>query len=304
MSKNLTGMKFGRLTALEPVRTEEKRGVIWKCRCECGGEKEVPARYLIRGQTASCGCIQQEHCRRKDITGERYGRLVAVSFCHYNEKHQDCWLFRCDCGTEKVLPAPNVKWGNTRSCGCLASEHINVLNRKDITGKRFGKLTAVRPTEQRDGGGSVFWECICDCGNCVAYSVSMLENGRVHSCGCLYNASRSKCIAYRQDLIEDTNLSSLVVSKSLRRNNTSGCTGVSWNAQLGLWTAYITFQKKRYYLGGYHEIEDAVHERKKAERCLHDPCIEENFNCMTEESREKFREYLLRNSTEADKEQA
>ena len=77
---------------------------------------------------------------KQDIAGMRYGRLVAISFTHFNEKFDDCWLFRCDCGTEKVMPADYVKWGRVRSCGCLVAEHIQSLNRQDIPAEDIERL--------------------------------------------------------------------------------------------------------------------------------------------------------------------
>ena len=41
-------------------------------------------------------------------------------------KRRTIWLFRCDCGTEKEIPATQVKHSRTRSCGCLANEHITL----------------------------------------------------------------------------------------------------------------------------------------------------------------------------------
>ena len=81
MKKDITNQKFGRLTAKEVVRTVPGKGSIWRCECECGGEKEVPAAYLLNGHTRSCGCINAERQARLDITGQRWGRLVAVAPC-------------------------------------------------------------------------------------------------------------------------------------------------------------------------------------------------------------------------------
>ena len=35
----------------------------------------------------------------------------------------------------------------------------------DISGQRFGRLTALYPTDRRDSHGVVYWVCRCDCGN-------------------------------------------------------------------------------------------------------------------------------------------
>ena len=55
----------------------------------------------------------------------------------------------------------------------------------DLTGKRFGKLVAIEPTEERYGNGSVVWKCQCDCGATTIVGSGNLRNGAVKSCGCL-----------------------------------------------------------------------------------------------------------------------
>lgn len=56
--------------------------------------------------------------------------------------------------------------------------------RKNISGKRFGRLTVVRP-DYRTGCTS-FWLCKCDCGNETIVSGSDLKSGRTRSCRCLH----------------------------------------------------------------------------------------------------------------------
>lgn len=54
----------------------------------------------------------------------------------------------------------------------------------DITDKKFGKLTALLPTDQR-AHHSVMWLCKCDCGNEILLSTKVLISGHTKSCGCL-----------------------------------------------------------------------------------------------------------------------
>lgn len=228
----------------------------------------------------------------KDISGQRFGRLVAEKFLYYDEKYRDHWLFHCDCGRVKEMAAANVKWGRVRSCGCMAKEHAKSLKTEDIQGKKFGQLTAVRPTDQRDGSGSIVWECYCDCGNIAFYSVNRLTQAKVKSCGCLYRKTRKECCSHRKDMIEKTNLSMLVSAKNVRKDNSSGCTGVYKNNRSGKWYVTISFQKKRYYIGTYAEREHAIIMRKKAEEYLHDPVIRNQWSNLTEHSKEKFLQYI------------
>lgn len=57
-----------------------------------------------------------------DITGQRYGKLTAIKFSHKDKRNQQFWLFKCDCGNEKIICIGHVKSGNTKSCGCLRIE--------------------------------------------------------------------------------------------------------------------------------------------------------------------------------------
>ena len=54
----------------------------------------------------------------------------------------------------------------------------------DLTGQRFGRLTAVAPTDKRTCGKNVVWECKCDCGNTVYVGSGSLRIGETRSCGC------------------------------------------------------------------------------------------------------------------------
>ena len=297
MKMDLTNQKFGRLTAKEIVRTVPGKGNIWRCECECGGEKEVPAAYLRNGHTRSCGCLNKEREERQDITGQRWGRLTAVRLVRYEDiegtgKRRAVWLFRCDCGTEKEIPATQVKHGGTRSCGCKIKEHMATLRKQDITGQVFGRLTAIRPTEERDSNGSVIWELSCECGNTTYKTINTLKTGKVLSCGCLYKQTRSDTVKYRKDLVAGTSISNIVVSKRVRRNNTSGHTGVWHDKKRERWHAFITFQGKHYNLGTHSTFQSAVKARRDAEERLHDPIIQEFVDTLTDERREEFQRYL------------
>ena len=49
--------------------------------------------------------------------------------------------------------------------------------RKNLTGQKFGKLTALNPTEKRKRG-VVIWDCVCDCGNKIEVTTTDLTCGR------------------------------------------------------------------------------------------------------------------------------
>ena len=60
----------------------------------------------------------------------------------------------------------------------------------DLTGRRFGRLTVIRKTDQRGPDGGMVYECLCDCGNtCFVWNNRLTIKGhsRKRSCGCLHD---------------------------------------------------------------------------------------------------------------------
>jgi hypothetical protein len=58
-----------------------------------------------------------------DITGQRFGRLVAVKRLRLDKKRgHSVWLCACDCGNSKAVSISDLKSGSTVSCGCFARE--------------------------------------------------------------------------------------------------------------------------------------------------------------------------------------
>jgi len=57
--------------------------------------------------------------KRLDITGERYGKLVAVR--RLPNPIASRWVFICDCGNKTAALLSNVRGGQIQSCGCAGS---------------------------------------------------------------------------------------------------------------------------------------------------------------------------------------
>lgn len=55
--------------------------------------------------------------------------------------------------------------------------------KSDFTGRRFGRLVALEPTDQREHG-AVLWRCRCDCGKELLVESRKLSSGAAQSCGC------------------------------------------------------------------------------------------------------------------------
>lgn len=67
--------------------------------------------------------------RAKDISGERFGMLVALGPIGKNDDNQILWDCRCDCGQRTVVVSGNLQSGNTQSCGCTRKRWSSDLDR-------------------------------------------------------------------------------------------------------------------------------------------------------------------------------
>lgn len=211
----------------------------------------------------------------KDLTGQRFGRLVA----EYPTDKRLCssvvWHCVCDCGKSRDVASVNLLSGDTKSCGCLHKEAAKKQidkNRNpkyiDITGETFGELTVMYPLldGKRGTGYSMTWHCKCSCGKEVDVTYQCLIRGSTISCGHVRSENTKKIV------VDGTVPCRL--QTSLSSSNTSGCTGVHYDKRSQKWIARLMFKRKKYPLGSYSDFNDAVNARKRAEKEIYGPFLE------------------------------
>ena len=173
---DLSNKTFQELTVLEKdEELSNARGrIYWKCQCSCGRIKSYRTDILKRVKT--CG-----ECK-KDLTNQRFGRLIALQKGKKDKASHQFWICQCDCGNKVEVNSDNLRRGLTQSCGCLHSELTHEAVFKDITGQKFGKLT---PISYKIINSKTYWVCQCDCGNTTVVAGSNLKNKHTQSCGCI-----------------------------------------------------------------------------------------------------------------------
>ena len=131
---------------------------------------------------------------------------------------------------------------------------------KNLIGDTFGRLTVIERAKIQNKH-SVYWRCVCVCGNEKQVSTSNLLLGNVKSCGCLRKEQAIK--RFRQAAIDNikhgearTNLYSVWHSMKSRCENTNnpvykyyGGKGVKVCDE---WKDYIGFSKWA-YANGYED---------------------------------------------------
>lgn len=223
--KDITGEKYNRLTAIRYIGKDKHGAAIWLWKCDCGNEKEIVANSVKSGNTKSCGCLKKEtdikKCKAKikDITGERFGFLVAKKYvgqCPSGAK----WECLCDCGNITVVSLSHLKSGDTKSCGCYVSRN-NYLKIKD---KKFGKLTVIDFKYEKNNAKII---CKCDCGNIVETKYSSLISGNTKSCGCFQKEKASLLSEFQIKDLSNQKFGELTPLRIFQKNKK----GVIWTCQ-------------------------------------------------------------------------
>lgn len=183
-TRNLLGQRFGKLEVIEfdgYKKGKYHRAAYWICRCDCGKVKSIQASRLTQGTAKTCGCSKYEHKEKDDIIGKKFNRLTAIKRID-DERNGIRYLFSCDCGNQKIILKNAVVNGRTKSCGCMSNEKVRERCFKDLTNKKFGRLTAI--FIDHCDNGKTYWKCECECGNEHIVLTNRLISGHTTSCGC------------------------------------------------------------------------------------------------------------------------
>lgn len=125
IAADLNGRIFGALTIKARAGRDKSNHALWECECKCGNVVSVRAPLLKRGQMfCSKQCPEFQAYFRVDITGQRFGRMVALNFTGKMDRSRKAiWKFKCDCGNESETTADRAIQKIAQSCGCFEIEN-------------------------------------------------------------------------------------------------------------------------------------------------------------------------------------
>lgn len=66
LPSDLSGLRFGRLTALKATGERKNKSPVWLCQCDCGNTVAVPRQSLVSYSTQSCGCLRAYLAEQKE----------------------------------------------------------------------------------------------------------------------------------------------------------------------------------------------------------------------------------------------
>ena len=171
---DMVGQRIGRLVVIERAGSNKGGEALWRCRCDCGGEKVVRGVKLRSGETRSCGCLENEtrvengRKRMPVVHGKSKSRLYEVwagmkRRC-YNRSHKHyldyggrgikvCDEWRDDFGAFEKWAIEN-SYDEHAEKGACTLDRINVDGDYSPSNCRFADMT-VQQNNRRDRASKV-----------------------------------------------------------------------------------------------------------------------------------------------------
>jgi len=235
--KDLTGMKFGRLTVVEQAddiieRKEKKHVAAWLCRCDCGNQVVVRGYALKRGTTTSCGCFHLEDKRKRSKKYNTYDLTTYDYAVGYTTKGEEFWFDKEDYELVK-----DYMW-RFGTGGYLVALPLHTDNYEKYQIQFHRLVMGVLDKDWND----------------------VMVDHIVHN-------------TMSENKYDNRKINLRLVTRSqnnenahIRSDNTSGVKGVCWHDRQKAWASTIFVNGKTKHLGYFTDFELAVVARKAAER--------------------------------------
>ena len=190
---DISGQRFGKLIAIQPIDKSKSGNIIWLCICNCESKEytQVRASNLLNGTIQSCGCLQQETTRQK--AQEKHKNLIGtiingITILEIKEVDPvtEGYFAKARCGhcnrIWKTL-LTSIITGHAKSCGCLKAKrsYDRALAHK---GEKNNRLEIIDVLD-RKYGKALYYLGVCDCGELDEFQYAPFKNGTKKSCGCL-----------------------------------------------------------------------------------------------------------------------
>ena len=120
-----------------------------------------------------------------DLTGKVFKKLTVLAYDEEGHKLRKTpvWICKCDCGNKTNVIATSLNAKTSTSCGYCGEKLIPGTNIIDLSGKRFGRLTALKyDIQAHKKKKRVYWICKCDCGNVKSIQRSALMQRLTTTC--------------------------------------------------------------------------------------------------------------------------
>lgn len=213
-----------------------------------------------------------------DLSGKRYGRLVAIEPCGRSHDGNIVWKCQCDCGNMTSVTSHNLRSGHTRSCGCLVRDGLVSRNKKDTKFDLSGQFGIGYATntgkkfifDKEDFNllkGHSWFE------NDQGYIMTSLRGRSMRMHRMLVNCKDGDIIDHRnRNRVDNRRCNLRIATRQLNgmnrganKNSRTGVKGVGFDMKSKRYIARMVVDGMSIHLGTFRTQEEAQMARQKAE---------------------------------------
>ncbi len=195
----------------------------------------------------------------KDLTGQKFGRLQVMHRNGSNHRSRAVWRCKCDCGEEITVDGYSLSSGHSSSCGCRRKDTLHRLNKKPWNKRTrttwrnmISRCYNEHNPRYKDYGGRGIK--VCD---------------RWHNFKNFYadmgGASKDKTLDridtngdYAPENCRWATQSLQTVNSRKRKDSKNSYRNIGYHVQTGKWRLRLYRDKKKYDLGLFSDINDAL----------------------------------------------
>ena len=232
-SKDISGMEFGYLKAVEQTGKSSRGDNVWLFECKCGNTVELPASRVVSGNTLSCGCLR--------------GAAMKASRKYFD-------------GTSIVQSMADVTVNPNSSSGYVGVSQKRGKWQAYITykGVHYSLGAYVNVEDAVKARSRAKELVIADAAGLLDFYTELEK--------LLPQLPDKNSISEKEIERKAWTVNNGPNSAAVRSDNKSGCKGVYYHK--GMWEARICYLGCRFYLGRFAAKEDAVIARQTAEQDL------------------------------------
>lgn len=206
--------------------------------------------------------------RHIDLTGQKFGDITVIRYLGESE-----WFCRCICGKPLIITTGNLRTGGQKSCGCRRNSNVYEFHDDYFLILYPDGSEAIFDSEDFDIIKKHYWS--------KDHSTNHLISSENHSqiqIGRYILLMNGYCLG--DNVVDHINRNPLdnrkcnlrvcsqqqnTINRSLRNDNTSGKSGVTFHKRIGKWQSNVYLSGKRYHLGYFDNKEDAIAARLEGE---------------------------------------